>query len=73
MTDTSTLFLAVSMPTVVSLIGIVWNRADMQAFRLEFRSEINGIKSEITNIRERLASIETTLKILWPKKNDEAA
>ena len=51
------LFLAVSIPTVVSLIGLLLNRADYNSIR----SELTNIREELTAIRERLVSVETRL------------
>jgi hypothetical protein len=57
MTDTGALFAAVSIPTVVSLVGLVWSQINAS----EFRSELRAIWNEIILIRERLTRIETTL------------
>jgi len=48
------LLLAVSIPTVVSLIGIIYNnnairdlRTELQAARMEWRAEINDFRKEV--------------------------
>jgi len=44
------LFLAVSIPTVIGVIGLILNRSDF-----------NAIRRELSDIRERLAAIETDM------------
>lgn len=51
------LFLAVSIPTLVGLIGLIMNRADYNTIR----GELSKIREELTAIRERLVSVEIRL------------
>lgn len=44
------LFLAISIPTVVGLLGLILNRSDF-----------NAVRKELSDIRERLVSVETRL------------
>jgi len=60
------LLLAVSIPTLVSLIGIIYNnnairdlRADLQAARMEWRTELNNFRQEV---RGDLKDIRADLK-----------
>jgi hypothetical protein len=63
MTDTGALFAAVSIPTVVSLVGLVRNQINAS----EFRSELRAIWNEIILIRERLTRIETQMGLAKPE------
>jgi len=37
---------------------ILWNLLELKSFRSEVRTELNGIHTELTNIRERVATLE---------------
>lgn len=50
--------LAVFLGTLPVFGVIVWNLIEVKSFRAEARGELNAIKTEITNIRERLATLE---------------
>jgi hypothetical protein len=69
MTETGTIFVAVSITTLVGLVGLVWSRIEFS----ELRAEIRGIWSETTNIRERMARIETTLGLPSEPKKEKVS
>lgn len=55
----------------VAVLAIVWHQQrSIERLRAEFRSEIGALRSDVIDIRERLARIEGYLRIGIP---DDAA
>jgi len=48
------LFLAVSMPTLVAIVGIILQQSSLNGLRVEFRAEIGGLRGEIKEIAKEL-------------------
>jgi hypothetical protein len=71
MTTTAQLFLAVSIPTLVSLVGLLFNRADMNALRTELTTFRLEMAEKLGAINVRLAIIETKMGIPAPAEKEK--
>ena len=64
------LFLAVSLPTLASLIGIVLSRADYKEISTELKNFRIEMAKELGKIETRIAVIETKMVITPPAKSE---
>jgi hypothetical protein len=67
---TAQLFLAVSIPTLVSLIGLLFNRSDYKELSTELKNFRLEMAEKLGAINVRLAIIETKMGIAPPAKTE---
>jgi len=65
------LFLAVSLPTVVALVGVILNQSSSKELSTEVKNFRIEMAKELGAISTRLAIVETKLSITPPTKAAE--
>ena len=54
------LFLAISIPTIVGIVGLILNRTDYNSIR----TELSAIRDRLTSLEVRIAVVETRLGVI---------